>query len=164
MKLNSVASSRGDYIFTTFTFGLNVSQFGQMITEAILKVRKEGQGKDGFKKVVTFPKLVFLYTDELHGEGKPYEHLFDKAIECSAKAMYPDYTSLNGENNYLATMYHKYGGVVSPMGKPYEHLFDKAIECSAKAMYPDYTSLNGENNYLATMYHKYGGVVSPMGE
>ena len=116
MKLNSVASSRGDYLFTTFTFGLNVSQFGQMITEAILKVRKEGQGKEGFKKVVTFPKLVFLYTDKFHGEGKPYEHLYDKAIECSAKAMYPDYTGLDGENNYLATMYHKYGGVVSPMG------------------------------------------------
>ena len=118
MKLNSVASSRGDYIFTTFSFGLNESQFGQMITEAILEVRKTGQGKDGYKKPVLFPKLAFLYTDKLHGVGKPLEHLFNKAIECSAKAMYPDYVSLdNLEHNHLADMYHNWGGVISPMGK-----------------------------------------------
>ena len=54
MKLNSVASSRGDYIFTTFSFGLNETQFGQMITEAILEVRKNGQGREGHKKPVLF--------------------------------------------------------------------------------------------------------------
>ena len=118
MKLNSVASSRGDYIFTTFSFGLNQTKFGQMITEAVLEVRKNGQGKDGYKKPVLFPKLAFLYTEKLHGVGKPLEHLFNKAIECSAKAMYPDYVSLdNLEQNYLADMYHNWGGVISPMGK-----------------------------------------------
>lgn len=118
MKLNSVASSRGDYIFTTFSFGLNESEFGQMISEAILEVRKTGQGKEGYKKPVLFPKLAFLYTDKLHGVGKPLEHLFNKAIECSAKAMYPDYVSLdNLERNHLADMYHNWGGVISPMGK-----------------------------------------------
>lgn len=118
MKLNSVASSRGDYIFTTFSFGLNENEFGQMITEAILEIRKNGQGKEGYKKPVLFPKLAFLYTDKLHGVGKPLEHLFNKAIECSAKAMYPDFVSLdNMENNFLADMYHNWGGVVSPMGK-----------------------------------------------
>lgn len=118
MKLNSVASSRGDYIFTTFSFGLNESRFGQMISEAILEVRKTGQGKEGYKKPVLFPKLAFLYTDKLHGVGKPLEHLFNKAIECSAKAMYPDYVSLdNLERNHLADMYHNWGGVISPMGK-----------------------------------------------
>nr|DAJ60241.1 MAG TPA: anaerobic ribonucleoside triphosphate reductase [Caudoviricetes sp.] len=118
MKLNSVASSRGDYIFTTFSFGLNESEFGQMISEAILEVRKTGQGKEGYKKPVLFPKLTFLYTDKLHGVGKPLEHLFNKAIECSAKAMYPDYISLdNAERNHLADLYHNWGGVTSAMGK-----------------------------------------------
>ena len=116
MKLNSVASSRGDYIFTTFSFGLNESEFGQMISEAILEVRKTGQGKEGFKKPVLFHKLAFLYTDKLHGVGKPLEHLFNKAIECSAKTMYPDYVSLdNPERNHLADMYHNWGGVISPI-------------------------------------------------
>ena len=41
IKLNSVASSRGDYPFTTITFGTNTSEFGLMISEAVLKVREE---------------------------------------------------------------------------------------------------------------------------
>lgn len=84
-----------------------------MISEAVLKVRKEGQGKEGFKKVLPFPKLVFLYTDELHGEGKEYEYLFDRAIECSAKAMYPDYLSL--DSGATGEAYKKYGKVISPI-------------------------------------------------
>ena len=55
IKLNSVASSRGDYPFSTITFGTNTTSFGCMISEAVLKVRKEGQGKEGFKKVLPFP-------------------------------------------------------------------------------------------------------------
>jgi ribonucleoside-triphosphate reductase len=114
IKLNTVASSRGDYPFTTFSFGIDKSKFGQMVSEVILKVRGDGQGKEGFKKSVLFPKLVFIYSDELHGKGKELEHLFDKAIKCSSKAMYPDYLSV--DNGYTGEMYKKYGKVVSPMG------------------------------------------------
>ena len=114
IKLNSVASSRGDYPFTTITFGTNTSEFGLMISEAVLKVREEGQGKVGFKKVLPFPKLVSLYTDELYGEGKPYEWLFDCAVRCSSKAMYPDYLSL--DSGATGEIYQKYGKVISPMG------------------------------------------------
>lgn len=115
IKLNTVASSRGDYIFVTITFGLNTTEFGRMITEAILKVRKEGQGKEGFKKVLPFPKLVFIYNEELHGEGRGYEYLFDEAIKCSAKALYPDYLSTSGYG-HVTDIYQKYGKVISPMG------------------------------------------------
>ena len=114
IKLNTVASSRGDYPFTTFSFGIDKSKFGQMVSEVILKVRGDGQGKEGFKKSVLFPKLVFIYSDELHGKGKELEHLFDKAIKCSSKAMYPDYLSV--DNGYTGEVYKKYGKVVSPMG------------------------------------------------
>lgn len=55
IKLNTVASSRGDYIFTTFSFGVDQSEFGQMVSEVILKVRMGGQGKKGFKKQMLFP-------------------------------------------------------------------------------------------------------------
>ena len=113
IKLNSVASSRGDYPFTTITFGTNTSEFGLMISEAVLKVREEGQGKVGFRKVLPFPKLVFLYTEELHGEGKPYEWLFDCAVRCSSKAMYPDYLSL--DSGATGEIYQKYGKVISPI-------------------------------------------------
>jgi len=93
-KLNSVASSRGDYPFTTFAIGLSSDKFGRMVSEAVLKVRMNGQGKKGNKKPVLFPKIIFLYDKDLHGENKELEHLFDLGILCSSKAMYPDYLSL----------------------------------------------------------------------
>lgn len=114
-KLNTVGSSRGDYPFTTFTLGLAEGELGKLITKTILKVRKEGQGKKGFKKPVLFPKLVFLYDEAKHGIGKKYEDVFDCAISCSSKTMYPDYLSLTGEG-YVPSMYKKYGKVISPMG------------------------------------------------
>ena len=113
--LNTIGSSRGDYPFVTITFGLGKSQFERMATESVLKVRKNGQGRPGFKKIVLFPKLVFLYDKNLHGEGMELEYLFDAAIECSSKAMYPDYLSLTGDS-YVSEIYKKYGEVISPMG------------------------------------------------
>lgn len=86
---NTVGSSRGDYPFIACSFGIDQSRFGKMATEVILKVRAGGQGKAGYKKPVLFPKLTFLYDEELHGEGKPMEYLFDIAIDCSSKCMYP---------------------------------------------------------------------------
>ena len=82
----------------------------------MLKVRKNGQGKKGFKKPVLFPKLVFLYDEKLHGPGGELEDVFEAGIECSAKTMYPDWLSLDGGTT-IAKMYHKYGQVISPMGK-----------------------------------------------
>lgn len=114
-KLNTVSSSRGDYPFVTFTFGLGRERFERMASNAILKVRKNGQGVPGFKKPVLFPKLVFLYDENLHGEGKELEDIFNNAIECSAKAQYPDYLSMTGEG-YIASMYKQYGIPISPMG------------------------------------------------
>lgn len=115
-KLNSVASSRGDYPFTTFAIGIGESRFEQMVSEAVLRVRMGGQGKEGKKKQVLFPKIVFLYDENLHGEGKPLEHIFNLGIECSSKSMYPDWLSLSGEG-YVPEMYKTYGEIVYPMGQ-----------------------------------------------
>lgn len=114
-KLNTVASSRGDYPFTTLTFGVSDDKFAQLASLTAMKVRANGQGEPGKKRSVLFPKLVFLYTEDLHGKGKPLEHLFDAAIECSSRAMYPDYLSLDGDTT-LSEMWHKYGEVIGPMG------------------------------------------------
>ena len=114
-KFNTVASSRGDYPFTTMTLGLGKSVYEQLITKACFKVRAEGQGRKGHKKPVLFPKLVFLYDENLHGKGKELEGLFNIALDCSLKAMYPDWLSLTGPG-YLGDMYRQYGAVISPMG------------------------------------------------
>ena len=114
-KFNTVASSRGDYPFIAVTFGLATSDFGKMASKTFLEVRKNGEGKPGHKKPVLFPKLIFLYDKELHGEGKPLHDVFEAGIECSSKTMYPDWLSLSGEG-YVASIYKKYGRVISPMG------------------------------------------------
>lgn len=114
-KFNTVASSRGDYPFITVSTGLGTGQFEKLATISMLKIRQGGQGKKDCKKPVLFPKIVFLYDENLHGDGKISEDLFHAGVECSRKTMYPDWLSLTGEG-YVASMYKKYGQVVSPMG------------------------------------------------
>lgn len=114
-KFNTVASSRGDYPFISISFGLSTSKWGRMISIAALNVRKEGQGKEGHKKPVLFPKLIFLYDENLHGIGKELEEVFEAGVSCSAKTMYPDYLSLTGKG-YVSDIYKKYGLAISPMG------------------------------------------------
>lgn len=105
MKLNTVGSSRGDYPFITFTFGLGTDKFAKMCTQTILEVHEKGQGKEGHKRPVLFPKLVYLYDKTLNYE------LFRRALQCSSKTMYPDYLSLEKDE-----IYQKYGVAISPMG------------------------------------------------
>lgn len=115
MKFNSVASSRGDYPFTSISIGLGTDRFSTMITSVCLSVRKNGQGKEGFKHPVLFPKISFFYDENLHGEGKELEWLFNEAIECNKSAMYPDYISCTGDG-YGPSIYKKYGITISRMG------------------------------------------------
>ena len=114
-KFNSLISPRGDYPFITISFGIGMDKYAQMATIAALKVRKEGHGKEGFKRPVLFPKLVFLYDKNLHAKGKPLYSLFQDALSCSSKVMYPEYLSLTGDRGIVSEVYKKYGKVISPM-------------------------------------------------
>ena len=114
-KLNTVGSSRGDYPFVTVTLGLGTSRFEKMISISLLNVHREGQGKEGHKKPVLFPKIVFLYDKAIHEPGCECEDVFEAGVACSAKTMYPDWLSMCGEG-YISSMYIKYKKVISPMG------------------------------------------------
>ena len=114
-KFNTVASSRGDYPFITMTAGLGTGRFEKMASITLLDVRRRGQGKKSCKKPVLFPKIVFLYDENLHGAGQILEDVFEAGVACSQKSMYPDWLSLTGEG-YVASMYKKYKKVISPMG------------------------------------------------
>ena len=114
-KFNSVSSSRGDYPFITVTAGTDTTEYGKLATKKLLEVRMKGQGKEGHKKPVLFPKIVFLYDENLHGPGKPLEDVFVPGIESSSRTMYADWLSLTGEG-YVSSMNKKYGKIISPMG------------------------------------------------
>ena len=116
MKLNSVPSSRGDFAFTTLTFGCVDVEDGvdakiqRLICHKILDTRMFGQ-KD--KAPVVFPKLVYLYEENQHKQPEQQD-LFDHVVRCCSVAAYPDTLSLN--NGEVGRIYQETGKVVSPMG------------------------------------------------
>lgn len=129
LKLNTVPCSRGDFAFTTISFGCwNAPQWlGRYLTNkdrwilkeicsAILNTRMNGHGEN--HKPVVFPKLVYLYVEDSVRFIKEAHEIFDLAIKCSSKCMYPDFLSLTGDwvNNAVAKQYLKNGQVVTPMG------------------------------------------------
>lgn len=117
LKLNTVPCSRGDFAFTTLTFGtwdIMMDDLDRdimrMIGETILKTRMKGHGG----KQVVFPKLVFLYDENKIKEDEDHKELFELAVKCSSKCMYPDYLSLN--HGKAADIYKRTGAITSPMG------------------------------------------------
>ena len=117
LKLNTVPCSRGDFAFTTLTFGtwdIMMDDLDRdimrMIGETILKTRMRGHGG----KQVVFPKLVFLYDEDKIKEDEDHKELFELAVKCSSQCMYPDYLSL--DHGKVADIYKRTGAITSPMG------------------------------------------------
>lgn len=124
LKLNTVPCSRGDFAFTTVSFGCwndpeltnKDKLFLKAVCEAILKTRMNGHGEN--HKPVVFPKLVYLYDEDCVGGSIEALDVFELAIECSSKCMYPDFLSLTGdpEHNAVAQQYVNHKQVVTSMG------------------------------------------------
>lgn len=128
LKLNTVPCSRGDFAFTTISFGcwnapqwlgryLNDTDLWILkeICEAILTTRMNGHGEN--HKPVVFPKLVYLYEENYLSAFQEARDVFELAIECSSKCMYPDFLSLTGdmEHNAVAQQYVNHNQVVTPI-------------------------------------------------
>lgn len=118
LKLNTVPCSRGDFAFTTLTFGSvepetsdQDAKIQRYICEMILKTRKEGH--NGIP--VVFPKLVYLYSEQQH-KNYDQQRLFEKAIECSSVTMYPDFLSIDSEYGSVSKLYKEHHVITSPMG------------------------------------------------
>lgn len=123
LKLNTIPSARGDFAFTTITFGQwdpslpeEDRKIFNLIDRTILHTREKGHGG----KQVVFPKLVYLYDEDQVKEDAYSLDLMDEAVECSSKCMYPDWLSLTGnpEYNKVAQVYLESGRkvITSPMG------------------------------------------------
>lgn len=113
-SVNTVSSFRGDYPFIVLTFGNGTSMFAKRVSMGILKQRLKGNGPEGKKIPAIFPKLVFLYDENIHGKGKSCYDVFLKAAECSVVTQYPDFLSLN--HGATGELYQKWGKIISPMG------------------------------------------------
>lgn len=124
LKLNTVPCSRGDFAFTTVSFGCwndpeltdKDKLFLEAVCEAILKTRMKGHGEN--HKPVVFPKLVYLYEEDCVGGSIEARDVFELAIECSSKCMYPDFLSLTGDRAHssVGKQYMENNQVVTPMG------------------------------------------------
>lgn len=118
LKLNTVPCSRGDFAFTTLTFGQwdkytkdVEGEILELICKVILNTRMKGHGG----KQVVFPKLVYLYDKELIKANSHASRVFDECIRCSSQCMYPDYLSLSGPGA-VGDLYRESGKITSPMG------------------------------------------------
>ena len=114
-KLNTVSNALGQVPFVTFSFAMDQSHWAREVTKAILDVRTEGIGKE--KITAVFPKLVFTYRSDIHGQGMPNRDLFLQAVECSKTRLYPDFLSFdNPQDNLLAQIYEETGEILVGMG------------------------------------------------
>ena len=125
LKLNTVPCSRGDFAFTTLTFGqwsypdevndcYKFSEDEKQILETICKVILYTRMKGHGGKPVVFPKLVYLYDKDQIANDIHSQRVFDECIRCSCQCMYPDYLSLN--HGKVADIYKRTGAITSPMG------------------------------------------------
>ena len=142
MKMNTIPSGRGDFAFTTLSFG-NIDSGTEQerldqksICDAILDVRMRGTGEN--HQPVTFPKLVFLFNKNSYDTNKDYVELFNHSIECSSMCMYPDYLSVDAEDSYVGDMYRLSGEALTPMGcraylSPYTDKKDGKVKFTSRA-------------------------------
>ncbi|ASV41835.1 ribonucleotide reductase of class III (anaerobic), large subunit [Vibrio phage JSF2] len=136
MKLNSIPSSRGDFAFTTFSFGALSEEpydrkLQKMFCETLLNIRMKGNGNG---EPVVFPKLVFLFLKSQYDKYQDYRDLFSLAIKCSSKSLYPDYLAVDTQGQ-VAEYYKSSGKIVSPMG--------------CRAYLSDFKGKNGESVFTS---------------
>lgn len=155
-KVNTIVSARGDFIYPTMSFGLDGRRFGKLVTESLLKVRAGGEGSDKLKIPAIFPKLVFLYDEDKHGEGKPMNDIYIDALKCNSAAQYPDYLNLRSTGDEAlgvpygspAYMYRHFGNGV------YRWYLDKDGKVQEDPNWVDCViSPMGCRNYLAPYFY-----------
>lgn len=92
-QINSMTGANGQSAFYTHSLGRDTTYWGRKITEAYLRNHMNGLG--GKHKVPVFPKVIFLVDENINQyPGTRNYDLFQLAMQCTAKTMYPDYVSV----------------------------------------------------------------------
>ncbi|MGL4521770.1 MAG: anaerobic ribonucleoside-triphosphate reductase, partial [Bacilli bacterium] len=111
--VNTIENALSQTPFCTITFGTTTSYWGREIQKTILRQRIKGLGKTHTTPL--FPKLVFFMLDGLNEKPSDVNYdIFQLALECNRKRIYPDFLSLDA--GYTGEIWKKHGVTVSPMG------------------------------------------------
>jgi len=97
-NLNSLrARAGGQLTFSNLNYGLDTSAEGRMATRCLLKTTMEGLGD---RATPIFPVQMFLVKEGVnYNPGDPNYDLFQLAMECSAKRMWPNFIFLDAPFN-----------------------------------------------------------------
>lgn len=88
-EISTLYSSAGQTPFVSLGFGLGTDWYAKEIQKSILEVRSQGLGKD--HRIAIFPKLLFTIKEGVNRtEADPNYDVKKKALETTAKCMYPD--------------------------------------------------------------------------
>ena len=114
-QINTLFTTNGQSPFVTIFMYLRKDdpyiEEHAMIIEEIIRQRKEGlKNKDGIYTTPTFPKLVYVLTEDNCLNGGKYDYLTRLAAECVAVRANPDFIS----EKVIKDVYD--GNVVGPMG------------------------------------------------
>lgn len=115
-QLNTLTTTNGQSPFITIACNTNgqddeYPEYTAMLIEELLKQRIKGmEGPNGNNINPSFPKIVYILTENNIKEGTKYYYLTKLAAECTAKRMVPDYMSEKICKQY------KEGRVIPPMG------------------------------------------------
>lgn len=94
-NLNSLQSRSGQQLpFSSINYGTCTLTEGRMVSNAILDATLDGTGP--LHKTPIFPCGIFQYDEDTNGKpDAPNYDLFLKALKCTAKRFYPNYTNVN---------------------------------------------------------------------
>ena len=94
-NLNSLQSRSGQQLpFSSINYGTCTLTEGRMVSNAILDATLDGTGP--LHKTPIFPCAIFQYDEDINGrKDSPNYDLFRKALYCTSKRFYPNYTNVN---------------------------------------------------------------------
>ena len=98
-NLNTLQSRSGNQLpFTSINYGTCTLPEGQMVIEALLDGSINGVGK--LHRTAIFPCGIFQYKKGVNDrEGTPNYYLFKKALQSTAKRLYPNYVNCDWSND-----------------------------------------------------------------
>ncbi len=169
LKLNTVPCSRGDFAFTTITFGQwDPAKFSEeerhwlmKISSIMLQVRRNGHGKDGKPVVFAFTTITFGQWDPAKFSEEERHWLMK--ISSIMLQVRRNGHGKDGKPVVFPKLVYLYDEKQIAEDKASSELLDEAVKTSAQCMYPDYLSLSSENGSVSEIFQKYGAITSPMG-